>query len=58
MSQFEIRCHGRKADGTPTVHVTRTPALSIEDATQRARAKAVAAGVRRPIAFAVLRLPS
>ena len=56
MSQFEIRCHGRKADGTPTVHVTRTPALSVEDATQRARAKAIAAGVRRPIAFAVLRL--
>lgn len=57
MTQFEVRIHGRSPDGARVVHVTRTPALDLPDASRRARAKAIAAGVRRPCVFAVVRLP-
>ncbi len=58
MSQFEVRIHGRSPDGMRIVHVSRGPALDLADASRRARARAVAAGVRLPLVFAVLRLPS
>lgn len=57
IAQFEVRCHGRDAHGIRVVHVTRTPALSLEDASARARRRAVACGVRLPLVFAIRRLP-
>lgn len=58
MSQFEVRIHGRSpADGRSVIHVCRTPALDSTDAMRRARGKAIAAGVRTPVVYAVMRLP-
>ncbi len=56
MSQFEVRIHGRSPDGLRIVHVSRGPALDLTDASRLARARAIAAGVRVPLVFAVLRL--
>lgn len=58
MIQFEVRIHGRSPAGHSITHVCRTPALDSTDAMRRARGKAIAAGVRTPVVYAVTRLPS